>query len=405
VSEPSYVGTPDAAPPARVSTLELFFDLVFVFTITQLTAVLANHLSWRSVAEVILMAIVIMWMYGGYAWLTNAIAPNSRSRRTLILIGMGGFLAIALAIPTAFAAAGWVFGLGYFVVTTVHTVLFSKAGGTGVLRAMRTLGPLNFVSSSLVLIGGFTPDGWRWGLWIAAALVEIASPYINPIAEFTISPAHFVERHGLIIIIALGESVVAIGAGAAGLPVDWRLLTIAMLGLALGYLLWWVYFSGDDTEAEHALTTTIDPARRALVAIHAYGWAHLGLLLGIVALAAGVKKTIAHPEASLPLPVAVLLAAGVALYLGSDAVFRRILHISRIRYRAGAAIVAFATVPLGLWLGAAQLAGLFLVIGAMLSIEVRGTGRMDHRTYGVSSHGGDDHQVDADSGGSEGYPR
>jgi low temperature requirement protein LtrA len=387
-----------------VSTLELFFDLVFVFTITQLTAVLANHLSWESVAQVLLMATVIMWMYGGYAWLTNAIAPNSRGRRTLILIGMGGYLAISLAIPTAFGAAGWVFGLGYFVISIVHSVLFTLAGGEGVTRAMKTLGPLNFISSTLIFVGGLTPTGWRWGLWIAAALVEIASPYINPVGEFSISPAHFVERHGLVIIIALGESVVAIGAGAAGLPVDWRLLIVAILGLSLAYLLWWVYFGGDDVEAEQALMR-IEPARRGLTAIHAYGWAHLGLLLGIVAVAAGVKKAIAHEQGSLTVAEAFLLASGIALYLGSDAVFRRILRISQTRYRAGAAMVAFATVPLGLWLGAAQLAGLFLVVGGMLSVEARGTGRRDHRTYGVNSQGGDDHQVDGDSGGSEGYPR
>jgi low temperature requirement protein LtrA len=390
-------------PPARVSTLELFFDLVFVFTITQLTALLVNHLSWRSVAQVILMATVIMWMYGGYAWLTNAIAPTSSSRRTLILIGMGGFLAISLSIPTAFGAAGWVFGLGYFVISIVHSVLFTLAGGEGVGRAMRTLGPLNFISSTLILVGGFTPGGWRWGLWLAAAVVEIASPYINPVGEFTISPAHFVERHGLVIIIALGESVVAIGAGAAGLPVDWRLLIVAVLGLSLAYLLWWVYFGGDDVEAERALIR-IPPARRGITAIHAYGWAHLGLLLGIVAAAAGVRAAIAREEGPLTVPEAFLLASGIALYLGSDAVFRRILRISRIRYRAGGAVLAFATVPLGLWFGAAQLAGLFLVVGHMLTVEARGTGRHDRHTYGTS-HGGDDHQVGADSGGSEGYPR
>jgi low temperature requirement protein LtrA len=381
VSTADGVHSPDATAPARVTTLELFFDLVFVFTITQLTALIANEPTGRTLVQIVLMLTLILWMYGGFAWLTNAIAPNSRSRRTLMLFGMGGFLAIALAIPTAFGAAGWVFGLGYLLVIIVHTALFTMAGGAGVGRAMRTLGPLNLISASLVLVGGFTPGGWRYVLWGAAVLVEVASPYINPIGEFTISPAHFVERHGLVIIIALGESVVAIGAGAAGLPIDARLLVAAVLGLSLAYLMWWVYFSGDDTEAEHALTA-IEPAKRGLAAIHAYGWAHLGLLFGIVLVAAGVKKTIAHSAGHLSMPQTLLLAGGVACYLGSDAVFRRVLHISVIRYRAGAAVVALATVPLGLWFGVAQLAGLFLVIGGMLAIEARGTGRLDHRTYG-----------------------
>jgi low temperature requirement protein LtrA len=383
------VHTPDLAPPARVSTLELFFDLVFVFTITQLTALLDHHLNWHTLGQVVLMLAVILWMYGGYAWLTNAIAPTSRARRTLILVGMGGFLAISLAIPDAFGSTGWLFGVGYFVVSLVHTALFSMAGGAGVIRAMRTLGPLNLISSTLLLVGGFAPEPVRVVLWSLALLVEIASPYINPIGEFTISPAHFVERHGLVVIIALGESVVAIGAGAVGLTITIRLLVVVMLGLSLAYLMWWVYFGGDDVAAEQALEE-IDPKRRALAAIHAYGWAHLGLLLGIVMVAAAVKGTIAHSVSHLGPPTAFLLAGGISLYLGADAVFRRILRISRIRYRAAAAILAFATVPLGLIAGVLQLVGLNVLLGGMLSVEARGTGRRDHRTYGRSASSTED---------------
>jgi len=356
-----------------VSTLELFFDLVFVFTITQLTAVLANDLTLRSVAEVVVMLSMIYWMYGGYAWLTNAVAPNNTFRRTLMLVGMGGFLTISLAIPEAFGAAGWVFGLGYFVVNAVHTGLFTVAGGAGVVRAMRTLGPLNLLSATLILVGGFLPEQWRWGLWIAAVLIEIASPYLNPIGEFTISPSHFVERHGLVIIIALGESLVAIGVGAAGLKIDLLLVLVAVLGLSVAYLMWWVYFGGDDARAEHALAS-IDPTRRARTAIHAYGWAHLGLLLGIVALAAGLKKAVAHASGHLELNEAAVLAAGLALYLASDVVFRLVLRIGRIRFRAGAGIVVLAAIPLGLVMGVLQLVAMILVLSVMLWLEDRAEG-------------------------------
>src|SRR3954451_16681803 len=131
--------------PARVSTLELFFDLVFVFTITQLTAVIATDTTALKLLQIVLMLTAILWMYGGYAWLTNTIAPTSSARRTLILVGMGGFLGIALSIPDAFGGTGWLFGLGYFVVNAVHTLLLSIAGGQGVSRAMRSLGPLNLI--------------------------------------------------------------------------------------------------------------------------------------------------------------------------------------------------------------------------------------------------------------------
>lgn len=362
-----------SVPVARVSTLELFFDLVFVFTVTQLTAVLANNLTWRGVAQVVVMLAVILWMYGGYAWLTNSVAPNNTVRRTLILVGMGGFLTIALAIPDAFGAAGWAFGLGYFVVNAVHTGLFTVAGGLGAGRAMRILGPLNLLSATIVLIGGFTPGVWRWGLWSLAVLICVASPYLHPMGEFNISPAHFVERHGLVVIIALGESVVAIGVGAAGLPIDLVLILVAVLGLAIAYMMWWVYFGGDDTRAEEALAA-IDPRQRARAAIHAYGWAHFGLLLGIVAVAAGIKKAVGHASGHLELAEAAVLAGGLALYLLSDVAFRRVLRIGRARFRAGAALVALATIPLGLVMGLLQLVALIVVLTSMLYLEDRAEG-------------------------------
>ncbi len=238
---------------------------------------------------------------------------------------------------------------------------------------MRTLGPLNLLSATLILAGGFLPGPWRWGFWIAAVLIELASPYLNPIGEFTISPAHFVERHGLVIIIALGESLIAIGVGAAGLKVDLGLVLVAVLGLSVAYLMWWVYFGGDDTRAEHALAS-IDPKRRARAAIHAYGWAHLGLLLGIVAVAAGVKKAVGHGFGHLELKEAAVLAGGLAVYLISDVAFRQVLRLGRIRFRTGAAVVALATVAAGLVMGVLQLAAMILVLTLMLWLEDRAEG-------------------------------
>jgi low temperature requirement protein LtrA len=358
-------------PAVRVSTLELFFDLVFVFTITQLTALLAKDISLLSVAKVVLMLCVIWWMYDGFVWLTNAVdMPTSRKRRFLFLVGMGGFLGIALAVPTAFGAAGWVFGLAYFVVNAVHTGLFLHGGGANVWRAMRHLGPLNLISASLVLVGGITTGGWRWALWAAALAVIIASPYLNPLSEFTISPAHFVERHGLVVIIALGESIVALGVGAAGLPVGVPLLVVAILGLTLSYLLWWVYFEGGDAGAEHALAA-VEPARRARAAVHAYGFAHVPILLGIVALAAGLKKAIGHVTGHLELDQAVVLAAGVTVYILGDTVFRRILRIGMSRFRAVGALLAMAATPLGLIGAWAELSALIVIIVAMLMVEDR----------------------------------
>src|SRR5690242_671948 len=142
----------------RVSTLELFFDLVFVFVITQLADSIAHEFDGAGVLHVLLLFGVTWWMYGGYAWLTNAVAPVNTLRRGLLVCGMAGFLTMALAVPRAFGATGWAFGVGYFLVNLVHSGLFLLSGGPTAARAIRGIGPLNLASASMVLVGGFTPS-------------------------------------------------------------------------------------------------------------------------------------------------------------------------------------------------------------------------------------------------------
>jgi low temperature requirement protein LtrA len=366
---------PTPSIPGRVSTLELFFDLVFVFTITQLTSVLAAHLTVLTGLRVMLMLAVILWMYGGYAWLTNAVAPTTRFRRSLVLVGMGGFLAISLAIPDAFGGTGWLFGLGYFVVNAVHSGLFVVSGGPDAARTMlKGVGPPNLVVATLVLVGGFLPVPWRVGLWLLGVVIVVVVPYVSPIGGFNITPSHFVERHGLLIIIALGESIVAIGAGVVGQHIDLFLVIVAVLGLSVSYLMWWVYFGGDDTLAERALGS-VEPARRGRAAIEAYGWAHYFLLLGIVFAAAGVKKAVSHPLGHVTLAQALVLAGGVSLYLLGDVWFRRVLRIGQLRFRAIGAMVVLATVPLGLVYAVAELVALNVLLMAMLYREDRAGSR------------------------------
>jgi low temperature requirement protein LtrA len=357
---------PEPEAVVRVSTLELFFDLVFVFTLTRLTESLAHHLTVVGLVQVILMLGVILWMYGGYAWLTNAVAPTTRFRRTLFLVGMAGFLGISLAIPDAFGATGWLFGIGYFVVNAVHSGLFLAAGGRGAVRAMVRLAPMNLLSAGLVLVGGFLPEGLRYAAWGTAFVVMLASPYLNPINEFNISPSHFVERHGLLIIIALGESVVAIGVSAVP-PIDVRLVTVAVLGLSLSYLMWWVYF-GDDDDAGRAFAA-VEPARRGRVAIEAYGWAHFGLLFGVVVVAAGMTTAVGHTLRHLGFAESLALGGGLAIYLFSDVAFRRILRAGSIRFRAAAGVLALALVPLGMLASAVLIAALIALLLAMLYVE------------------------------------
>ncbi|MDT7790295.1 MAG: hypothetical protein QOF58_8714 [Pseudonocardiales bacterium] len=354
----------------RVSTLELFFDLVFVFTITQLTSTLADDTSPLGFAQVVIMLFVILWMYFGYVWLTNSVPPTTTMRRLLLMAGMGGFLVIALAIPNAFGAAGVAFGIGYLIVNLVHSGLFIASGGPGSAAAMARLAPFNLGSAGLVFAGGFLPSTWRAAAWTAAVVVMIVSPYVNRRhGEFRIRSAHFVERHGLVVIVALGESIIAIGIGAAGVPLNLQLVVAALLGLALVYQLWWCYFGREqDLRAEHSMAA-MTPKDRASAALSAFGWAHAPILLGIVVVAVGVKKTIGHATEHLYLSGALALGGGAAIFLIGQIYFRYRLKIGSNKWRIIAAAAALATVPIGLWLAIAQVATLVVVFGLLLAAD------------------------------------
>jgi low temperature requirement protein LtrA len=366
---------PEAVGPAgqaeRVSTLELFFDLVFVFTITQLTAVLSDDPTPRGLGRVVLMLGVIFWMYGGYAWLTNAVAPDRAARRLVLLAGMAGFLVLALTVPQAFEGDDLAFGLAYLVVVSIHAGLYSRTNEAGTIRSLVRLARFNLASALLVLAAVVAGGTAGYLLWAAAFTLEWATPLVTGIGGFRVAPAHFVERHGLVVIVALGESVVAIGIGAAGLPVDLALVSVAVLGLLLAACLWWAYFGGDDARAERALAAVGDD-RRGWVAIQAFGYWHLVMLGGIITLAAGLKDVVGHAFEPLDLAHALLLSGGAALFLAGDVLFRRTLDIGPGHLRAVAAALALATIPLGLTVSAlAQLAVLVLFLSGSLLLEAR----------------------------------
>jgi low temperature requirement protein LtrA len=364
----------EGAPPgagARVTTLELFFDLVFVFTVTQLSDVLAHALTWRGLLHVALLLGVIFYMYGGYAWLTNAIAVDAAANRALLLAGMCGYFVMALAVPGAFDGSGLTFGLAYAVVVLVHFWLFVHASGDAA-GAMRRLAPINVGGGALVLLGGALGGDAETALWAVAFPLMWVGPRVIGIGEFSVAPAHFVERHGLVVLIAIGESVVAIGIGAGELAVDAELVLVAVLGLLLSAALWWTYFGGDDERAERALAA-LDQRSRAHAALAAFGWAHLVLLLGVVCVAVGLKQATGHAYDPLDGAHALVLAGGAALFLAGDAWFRRLLAIGSPAVRAAGAVVALATIPLGTEVAAvAQVAALAAVVAAAAGMSARG---------------------------------
>ena len=356
----------------RVSTLELFFDLVFVFTITQLTGVLAHDPDALHLLQVAVLLAIIFWMYGGYAWLTNAVAADTAARRLVLLGGMAGFLLVSLTVPSAFAGGGVAFGLAYAVVVLVHIGLFTRTQRVRSASDLVRVGLLNVAGTALILLGGAIGGVTQLVLWILVPLVWwLVSPYRGLSGGFDIGAAHFVERHGLVLIIAIGESLVGLALGLGDLELGLSVAAVAVLGLALSACLWWTYFGGDDALAEHALAAA-PRERRGRMSIEAFGHADLGLLLGVIAIAAGLEAGAHEPFHALDFGHAGALGGGVALYLVSDAWFRQRLRIGRPWPRLLAALPALATVAVGLWVAAAaQVATLVVVFAVLFALESR----------------------------------
>jgi low temperature requirement protein LtrA len=388
--EPAADGAAADERPLRVTTLEIFFDLVFAFTLTQLTALLADHLSWRSVVQVLLIFGLLWWMYGAYAWLTNTRPPVHTAERLLMLVGMAGFLVIGLAIPRGFSGYGAVLGLGYLVVVVVHGFLFYRVNAN-ILRVV----PFSVCSAVLVVVAGLlhrpggTAGAAAYALWIAALAVQLGSPLVvHPAGLFELRPSHFVERHNALLIVAIGESVAAIGIGAAGpvsrsAHVSWQLLASAVLGLAVAAALWWLIFGiGDEERAERTLTAVPGP-RRAQLALSAMFYGNIPLLLGLVAVAAGILRAVveasgaAGPAAGSAARIgqAAVLAVGAALFLAGDAANRWQLRLGPAGPCVAAGVAALATMVVGVFAGLnAQLVVVAVVLIAPLAAESRMAG-------------------------------
>ncbi len=360
--------TSPQASADRVSTLELFFDLVFVFTITQVSDLLLHAHSFIELARPGLLLALIWWMYGGYAWLTNNVGTTRPLNRVLVLTAMAGFLVMALAVPQAFERDGLAFGLAYLLVNVIHAALFTRAPNQSA-RAIWRIAPFNISTALLVVLASFVPPTWSWLGWIAAVTVLAVVPFFGKVGGFAVEPAHFVERHGLVLLIALGESIISIGVGAANEPVTPALVLAAVLTLALNAALWWSYFAQDGQRSEHALRS-VSGGERARMALYAFGYAHLIMIASIVLLATGIKQLIAQLYQPTSFATSALLASGIALYLLGDVLFRRAVRIPSSRLRLGMAAGSLLTIALGVWAGGlVQVSGLLVLFVIMLSWE------------------------------------
>jgi low temperature requirement protein LtrA len=272
-------------------------------------------------------------------------------------------LVTALAVPTAWGDGGIAFALGYLVVMVLHTALFALAGENPetTRRAILRLAPTN-LAAALLLVGAGAAEGTaQTVLWVAAIAVNYAGPYLTGVEGFTVHPGHFAERHGLIVIVALGESVVAIGAAGDDITVDWSLAGTALVVMALVAGLWWDYFTDDAEAAERALVAARDPERSRL-ARDVYSYLHVPLVLGIVFAAVGIHEALVHSDEPLDPIFAGAFAGGVALFFAG---------LASMRVRRGdrpgllcllAVVVALVMIPLGREIDAVATVGILAVV-------------------------------------------
>jgi low temperature requirement protein LtrA len=361
----------------QVTTLELFFDLVFVFTITQLTATELEG-GWGVTGRTALLLLLLWWMYGGYAWLTNAAPPVTPRRRSLLVLGMIGFFVTALAIPHAYGADRVVFACGYLFVVAVHAGMYVTESRRITRGMVVQLLGWNILGAVLGLVGAlFFVDVLAWW-WLASFVVAVVVPRFVSISSlnqvepdggpsFELVPGHFVERHGLMLLIALGESVLAIGVGLGtgveSIGVD--RIVFAAVSLLLAATLYWAYFgTGEDDRAEAALAS-LSPERAQAVALASYGYAFWVVLFGIVLAAAGLHHALVHPTEALSWEYAAQLCVGVGAFWVGLGLFRLTLHLPGVGSRVAGGIALAALLVVG-----AEVSGLAALVCLLLGSAV-----------------------------------
>ena len=321
-----------------VSTpLELFFDLVFVFALTQVTGFMAHHPDSEGVIRGLLVLGLLWWSWGSYAWLGNVIKADEGLGRFAVLVAMAAMFVIALAIPEAFddSPGGWsspcTLAVGYLVLRVMHLAAFwaLSAGDAGLRHQLMRFAVAMVPATTLLFIAAGVGGQARTWIWAAALLLDLGGTWVGGASGWRLrSASHFAERHGLIVIIALGESVVAIGVGVSDKPLSGPIVAASLLGLAVSAALWFVYFDTSATLAEDALSHAPEEDR-ARLARDAYSYLHLPMVSGIALVALGLKKVVEHaaggPGEVLSEPLSAIgvsaLVLGVVVYLCGHVAF------------------------------------------------------------------------------------
>jgi low temperature requirement protein LtrA len=359
-----------------VTPLELFFDLVFVLALTQCTALMSADPTWSGLAKGLLVLGVLWWSWVGYAWLTSTVDPEEGAVRLVMFAAMAAFLVAGLCVPNAFGDAALTFAVAYGFVRVAHIALFLLASRDDPLFRASVVGLAvsTAIGVGLLVAASFADGVLQGGLWALALVLDMGGPYFFGAEGWKLAPHHFAERHGLIIIIALGESIVAVGVGAAA-HVDLGIVAAAVAGTAVAAALWWLYFDVVALAAANRLAKAEAGRSQNEMARDSYSYVHFPMVAGIVLVALGMKKTLGHVEDPLKLVPAVALMGGTAMYLLAHVAFRyRHIHSVNTR-RLGLALLLVAFVPAAVEIPAlATIAVVAVALALLIVIETRNYG-------------------------------
>jgi low temperature requirement protein LtrA len=360
---------PITSPEDQSATfVELFFDLVFVFGVTQIVGLLHHDMSWAGVGHAILVFWLVWWAWTQFTWALNAADTTHPLVELVTLASTGVAFFMSVAIPTSFAGRALWFAVPYVVVRGLGLWIYALVAraSPGQHAAVRVFSLVSTGGLAAVVAGGVAgPEAQPW-LWGLAIFLDVVAALIGGRQEgWDIHAEHFAERHGLIVIIALGESLIVAAAGLAEATFTTDVLAVALLGVLTSCALWWTYFPVAKPELEHALASA-SPEKQGALARDAYSLAHFPMLCGVVAYAVALEDAVAHPGDALPAAARLALALGPLMFVGGTALAMwratcgRPVHRVLVAGLAGLAILLLDTVPASIAL-AVTLAGVTLV--------------------------------------------
>ncbi|QIG39358.1 low temperature requirement protein A [Microbacterium sp. 4R-513] len=382
--------------PARVTTFELFFDLVYVFAFTQVSRLMAETHSGFGVLQALIVLALMWWTWVGFSWISNQASVDQPLLRAGMTITMIAVFVAALTIPEAWQdlegglSGPFVFALAYTVVRTMHYSIYSAlSAGDPALRRQLMIFLIALVPAiALILIGALVGGPAQLWLWIIAVVYDLAATRVGSAVGqgWRVSSAeHWAERYGLVVILALGESIVAIGVGVAQEPIDLAIILGSAASIVLSLLLWWSYFARLDAQGERRLAET-DERARATLAADAYSYAHFVIIAGIIVTALGVEDAMKHVSEPEPFGWfgAIALGAGIAAFAVGTAVFAFFVGVRRPIMRIVEALVLLAAIPV---LAMVPSMGALLIAVGLMGV-IAGIEAVLHRRADDSGGGG-----------------